>query len=281
MKNSPKYTHEQRPDYQRENIDLALKIALWIMSDLWIDSIDYDPNKIRYIDSMGDFWWIHRWNNKIDIDERFRFNQSVYVHEILHGLSTSYPIKKSWKRTFRSGYQKRRWANSGFNEWLTDILTLHGIRDNLDEVKELREKYLALMYEFEALAKKAWDPEYKSYSYGCENTWWYRAYFREMRLVDAIIDWVAYNRSWWRQDLLEDHQHKIFEDLVAGYFLWDFEILKSLLKEADPSWKLWKHIKDIEPGDIKWKHITDDIRAKIKDIFNPWYRMDSIPTKLG
>lgn len=285
MPNKFAFSHEERPNYQRENIDLALKIVLWLISDLWVDNKDYDPNLIRYVDSMWSFWWINTWFNRTEIDFRFWFNTKVHIHEILHAYSHNdrtwrdfWTVRVTWYHTqYINNCQSH---NHGLNEWITQHLTLSLIQDNSEEIAALRSKYKQLMKHHQFLWETSWDPNFDRFSFGCENTGWFRSYFREMRLVNAIIDLVSYQRSKSGEDI-DEHKEDIWDDLIIWYFLWDFSLLRSILKEADSTWLLKKHLEEIKPWDVLWKIITDSIREHIKEIFNPSYRMSPIPTKIS
>lgn len=100
-----KFHHIERDPYQKENIDLALKIVIWIMSELWLDNTSYDPNKVFYVDSMGDFWGRNlNWGNRTEIDFRFSFNTKVHIHEILHAFSRDEKDLGNHEYLTRSGY---------------------------------------------------------------------------------------------------------------------------------------------------------------------------------
>lgn len=169
--------------------------------------------------------------------------------------------------------------NIWFNEWMTQLLTLYWIEKHFWEIKILREKFYELMLQHQQMWEKSWDPQYESFGIWCKNTWWYRSYFREMRLVNAIIDLVAFERAryWWE---IEEHKDDIWTDLVVWYFSWDFQLLRKILKEADSTGKLKKHIEEIQPWDILGKKVTDSIREHIRDVFDSSYRMSAIPKKL-
>ncbi len=270
------FSHEERPDYQKENIDLAHRLVLTDMSQLWIDNSSWDPNNIRYVDSQWDFAWHAMHDDSIEIDFRFWFNTSVYIHELFHTYSNE---ERVWigsdNRSWYCSKNRNRWLN----EWLTHLLTLNAIQNNFDAVQNVRRRYRKLMLEHQWLWKKSWDPLFLKFTHWCENTWWFRSYFHEMRLVNAIIDIVAYQRAK-NLESLDHHKNKIWNDIIEGYFLWDFNILNALLKEVDTTWNFAKDIEKLQPWDTLCKELVSRIRLRIIEVHEAEYRMEAIPNKL-
>ena len=287
MKNSPTYTHEQRPGYQRENIDLALKSISQFLWSIWVETSGYDPNLFTYIHNYKHWWKYDTKSDLTYIDSKHCFNTKVHIHEWIHAFSSDFRYWQLFDGRLRTGFHiqhiNNHWSwqshNSWFNEWITQLITLQVIRENFSELQHYRKRYKRTMtalhkHDIESRKVKLW-----YITAGCKNTGWYRSYYHEMRLVNSILDLVAFERSKWWGDFKE-HRETVWNDLVFAYFLWDFKILRSILKEADSSWLLKSHIQDLKAKSTWIIDLTDSIRDHIKDIFDPRYRMSPIPTKL-
>lgn len=285
-----------RPDHQREHIELALQIVLWILSEFWIDEREYDPKNIIFIDSCSRYLGRNTVWNITEIDISSSFDISTYIHEIVHAFSRyeyddsqGRVITKLWYQSTVWFFENRSdnritWTTyethrRGFNEGITDLITLDAVRQNINRIEALKEKYKKIMEEYEKLYQSTNHPKANIFGLWCQRTWWKTWYRSEMRLVTAIVDLIAYKRAGkaWDTDRYKDD---VWTDLVFWYFTNNYTILKSLLKEADSSWKLNDTIEELYPRQSQTEKIIAEIRTQIQTVFNPRYRLSPIPKKL-
>ncbi len=272
--------HSQRPEYQRENIDIALQAILNLLKEIDIDDYEYDPNNIKYayIKEAGLY---HRESDITEINIHYWFDTVTHIHELLHAFSSK--NRHWWKSDnwfsykFQEDNKTISWL-SWFNEGFTDLLTLGITAKNYDIIMNFKEKYRKLMKKHYKLALKSGDKSSSIYIQWIHDSWWYPAYFHEIQLVKVLIDFIAYSRR--RKKGIKFEKQKIWDDLVFSYFDGDRETLEELLQEADRSWKLYERVVYLKETTEDVKKTVAEIQDKIRKTFHSSYKIWDIPTTL-
>lgn len=280
--NSSSDFHSQRPEYQRENLELSWNIVREHGLLYNPKTPHFDLNNIRYVDFWGKHGWISipsKW--RIELDIRHSFWPKITVHELLHIAAG--------KNKFITWVQDKSWGVrkfQGINEWLTEIIWLEIFLRNYDVIRRFREKYKGIMWEKIMEAEQTWDDlSLFIYTRWCPHTGWYhrgrnnRIYETLMLLNYVTLDYLAFLwlRSWkWN---FEEIRKKIWEDICFCYFNSDLQWFSQLIepiqrKTNSPLSAIWFS------SEIETKKLIEWIKENIRETFRVPYKLEAFSEEL-
>ena len=265
--------HSQRPDYQKDNIDFALSTVQEVLSELEIYGYVLNPNHIIILFwDLNIEWWSYNWNeDSIYIDFRNSFNLDYYIHETVHGFSSSKRDSVLQSSRPRNWFSGEEYDFDWFCEWITESITLQIIHKHRKKVQEILNNQNILRKKYKELWVSSWDIFAEDgYGNGSESM----TYILEMTLVNCFIDLLSYKMQDMEGVSFEKAQKILWQDIQSLFFLWDKNKLFQFTQSVDKSWKIWSWIEKSDSWSEDIDVTLQLIVNTIQDIYEPDYKVD-------
>lgn len=246
-------------------------INLWydIVTDHidWLD-IEFDNLFIKSqikVDKILDWAGVYRISNDIiDVWIGYWLNVKVIIHETLHAFSSSnrFSSKDIISTWFYLATIQWKLCSQGFwfNEWVTEIITHRLASQRKKEIDVLTSTSTQAQRKINAMLLHNWEKVGQNSLY--------KTYIEEVKFTQNLIDLLCYKRIHWKDLDFWEEREKIWAEVEQAYFYWDMKWLKSICKEVDPRWLLYKHIMDLRPSKNGFWELSVWIESYIKDVFN-------------